>query len=168
METIRNKVKESGLISFDLSQILDRSLVKQIDLKVQLWQSFVLKEKAFRSWIRDHQWQDYSGKVVHLYCSSDAIIPTWAYMLVTSALIPFTPHVVIGTERDVEHELVKIALRSLDMKAMEGQRVIVKGCAQLLDQETALSQIVLTLQPVVKSLMFGEPCSTVPIFKRNA
>jgi hypothetical protein len=74
--------------------------------------------------------------------------------------------VVIGTERDVEHELVKIALRSLDMKAMEGQRVIVKGCAHLLDQETALSQMVLTLQPVVKSLMFGEPCSTVPIFKR--
>ena len=166
MEAIRNKVKESGIIQLDLSQILDYTLVKEIDLKDHLWQSYVLREKEFRAWIKENSWEQYDGKLVHLYCSSDAIIPTWAYMLVSSALVPFTRHVVTGSARDVEHELVNIALSSMDLKAMEGQRVIVKGCAQLLDQEMALSQIVLTLQPVVKSLMFGEPCSTVPIYKR--
>lgn len=166
METIRNKVKESGLIQLDLSQLLDHTLVKEIDLKNQLWQGFVLKEKDFRLWIKSHPWEEYKGSVVHLFCSTEAIIPTWAYMLVTSALSPFTRFVVTGTARDVEHVLVKIALESLDLQAMKGQRVIVKGCAHLLDQETALSQMVLTLQPVVKSLMFGESCSTVPIFKR--
>jgi len=103
---------------------------------------------------------------VRIYCATEAIIPTWAYMLVAAALEPYTAEVIAGNEQAMEHFLINKALNNLDKEALNGQRVIVKGCANLLDQEYALTQLVLTLKPIVKSLMFGEPCSTVPIFKR--
>ncbi len=166
MEPIRNKVKESGLIQLDLADLLSKEPSVSIDLSTQLWQGFVLKEKEFRAWILDNDWSVFAHQTVRIYCATEAIIPTWAYMLVASALEPYTAEVIAGDERTMEHFLVNKALNNLDKEALNGQRVIVKGCATLLDQEYALTQLVLTLKPIVKSVMFGEPCSTVPIFKR--
>lgn len=166
MEPIRNKVKESGLIQLDLADLLPKEPYGSLDLSTQLWQGFVLKEKEFRAWILTKDWSVFAHQPVRIYCATEAIIPTWAYMLVAAALEPYTAEVIAGDEQAMEHFLINKALNNLDKDSLSGQRVIVKGCANLLDQEYALTQLVLTLKPIVKSLMFGEPCSTVPIFKR--
>lgn len=166
MEPIRNKVKESGLVQLDLADLLPKEPSLSLDLSTQLWQGFVLKEKDFRAWVLANDWSVYAHQTVRIHCATEAIIPTWAYMLVASALQPFTTVVIAGDERAMEHFLINKALINLDKDSLIDQRVIVKGCANLLDQEYALTQLVLTLKPIVKSLMFGEPCSTVPIFKR--
>lgn len=166
MDDIRNKVKESGLIALDMEDFLPTSRWKELDISEQLWQGLVLKEKEFRSWIKSFDWSLYQGQAVRIFCSTDAIVPTWAYMLLASALIPHTKQVISGSEKEMEQFLISIALKDLDTAALEGQRVIVKGCAKLKCQEWALTELVKTLQPVVKSLMFGEPCSTVPIYKK--
>jgi hypothetical protein len=166
MEPIRNKVKESGLIQLDLEDFLPKEVPISLDLSEQLWQGFVLKEKEFRSWIKETDWSIFANKPVRIHCSTDAIIPTWAYMLVTAALSEHTTDVISGNEVAMEHYLIRKALHHLELSDFVDQRVIVKGCAKLLDQEHALTQLVLTLKPYVKSMMFGEPCSTVPIFKR--
>jgi hypothetical protein len=167
MEEIKNKVKESGLIQMDLADFLPKVNPVHLDLSEQLWQGLVLREKDFRAWVKDNNWSQYAALPVRISCETDAVIPTWAYMLVTSALAPFTQEVVAGTPMVMEHFLLTKALKELDLDSMRDQRVIVKGCANLLDQEYALTQLVLTLRPVVKSLMFGEPCSTVPIYKKS-
>ncbi|MFM7386905.1 MAG: DUF2480 family protein, partial [Bacteroidota bacterium] len=167
MEPIRNKVKESGLLPMDLGELLPDVQLREIDLSTQLWQGLVLKEKDFRTWVSTEDWSTYQDALVRIHCATDAIIPTWAYMLVASALEPFTSNVVAGSAKEVEHYWINLALAAFDKSAFQDQRVIVKGCAKLLDQEYALTRLVMELKPYVKSLMFGEPCSTVPIFKRS-
>jgi hypothetical protein len=167
MEEIKNKVKESGLIQMDLADFLPKVNPVSLDLSEQLWQGLVLREKDFRAWVKENDWSTCGGVPVRVFCNTDAVIPTWAYMLVTSALAPYTQDVVAGSAAVMEHFLLSKALKELDLASLRDQRVIVKGCANLLDQEYALTQLVLTLRPVVKSLMFGEPCSTVPIYKKN-
>ena len=166
MEPIRNKVKESGLIPMDLAELLPPVDLRTIDLSSQLWQGLVLKEKDFRAWIKTHDWQIYQDAYVRIYCSTDAIIPTWAYMLVSAALAPYTRNAVAGTTMAMEHYRINEALAFLNKEKLRDQTVIVKGCTSLEDQEYALGRLVIELKPYVKSLMFGEPCSTVPIFKR--
>lgn len=166
MEPIRNKVKESGLIQLDLADFLPKAVPVSIDLGEQLWQGLVLKEKDFRAWVKDADWRKFQGQPVWIHCSSEAIIPTWAYMLVAAALAPYTMDVIAGSERTMEQYLIRKSLMNLNLEEFKDQRVIVKGCAKLMDQEYALTQLVLTLQPYVKTLMFGEPCSTVPVYKR--
>jgi hypothetical protein len=167
MEPIRNKVKESGLLPMDLGELLPEVQLREIDLSAQLWQGLVLREKDFRAWVNTEDWSAYQDALVRIHCATDAIIPTWAYMLVASALEPFTINVVAGSAKEVEHYRINLALAALDKATFQDQRVIVKGCAKLLDQEYALTRLVMELKPYVKSLMFGEPCSTVPIFKRS-
>lgn len=166
MEPIRNKVKESGLIPMDLAELLPPVDLRTIDLSSQLWQGLVLREKEFRAWIKANDWQAFRGTYVRIFCSTDAIIPTWAYMLVSAALQPFTSDVVAGDTLAMEHYRINKALAALNKEELRDQTVIVKGCTALEDQEYALSRLVMELKPYVKSLMFGEPCSTVPIFKR--
>lgn len=166
MDEIRNKVKESGLFSLDMEDFLPKDPFLDLDISLQLWQGMVLKEKEFRAWIKTHEWSQYQDKTVRVFCATEAIVPTWAYMLITSALLPYTKHVIAGTEAEIEQFQIRKSLSELNLDTLKDKKVIVKGCAKLLNQEYALTQLVLTLQPVVASLMFGEPCSTVPIFKK--
>ena len=165
MEEIKNKVKESGLIQLDLAQFKPNHEIDGIDLAEQLWQGFVLKEKDFRAWVKDHPWQNYEHKAIHIYCSSDAIIPTWAYMLIASKLEK-SPMVISGSAHDLEKELIRQNIMQLDPSSFKDGRVIIKGCSDIRDPEYAMVTLVRHLQAHVKSIMYGEPCSTVPIFKR--
>lgn len=167
MEEIRNKVKESGLVQLDLADYKPTVQLVGIDLSAQLWQGLVLKEKDFRDWIKNHNWTQYQGKAVFIFCSTDAIIPTWAFMLVTSALEKENVYSQVGSENELAKALIQEAICSIDIDEIKDQRVIIKGCADIADPAFAMSYLVRLLQPYVKSIMYGEPCSTVPIFKKG-
>ena len=167
MEEIRNKVKESGLIQLDLANYKPTVQMVGIDLAAQLWQGLVLKEKDFRDWIKNHHWTQYQGKAVYIFCSTDAIIPTWAFMLVTSALEKENVYSQVGSEMELTKALIQEAICSIDKNEIKDQRVIIKGCADIADPAFAMSYLVRLLQPHVKSIMYGEPCSTVPIYKKS-
>ncbi len=167
METIRNKVKESGLVQLDLADYKPRIALEGIDLSEQLWQGLVLKEKDFRNWIKNHDWAQYQNKAVYIYCSTDAIIPTWAYMLVTSALQKLNIENLVGLEKDLSKHLISTEIQKINLPEVENQRIIIKGCADISDPAYAMSFLVSFLQPHVKSIMYGEPCSTVPIYKQS-
>jgi len=167
VEEIRNKVKESSLVQLDLADYKPSAQLVGIDLTEQLWQGLVLKEKDFRDWIKNHHWGQYQGKAVYIFCSSDAIIPTWAFMLVTSALEKENVMSIVGNENDLSKSLIVHQMNQIDISELEQQRVIIKGCADIADPSFAMSYLVRLLQPHVKSIMYGEPCSTVPIYKKS-
>lgn len=167
MEEIRNKVEESGLIQLDLAQFKPSFVIREIDIADQLWQGLILKEKEFRTWIKEHDWNQYLGKAVCVFCSADAIVPTWAYMLVASQLNDVAGYFLIGNREDLEKELIKNNIVALDLTAFDEGKVIIKGCSDISSPEFAMSELIKILQPVVKSIMYGEPCSTVPIYKRR-
>jgi len=167
VEEIRNKVKESGLIQLDLANYKPTVQMVGIDLAAQLWQGLVLKEKDFRDWIKNHHWAQYQGKAVYIFCSTDAIIPTWAFMLVTSALEKENVYSQVGSEIELTKALIQEAICSIDTNEIKDQRVIIKGCADIADPSFAMSYLVRLMQPHVKSIMYGEPCSTVPIYKKS-
>ena len=164
---IKNKVKESGIIQLDLADFKPKNELVGIDLSERLYQGLILKEKDFRLWLKENNWQQYEGKAVFIYCSAEAIIPTWAYMLVISMLMPYTEQVLAGTRIDLEKKMIQDNIVSMDLSTMTDQRVIIKGCSDIASPEYAMSELVRVLQPVVKSIMYGEPCSTVPIFKKK-
>ena len=164
---IKNKVKESGIIQLDLADFKPKNELVGIDLSERLYQGLILKEKDFRLWLKENNWQQYEGKAVFIYCSAEAIIPTWAYMLVISKLMPYTEQVLSGTRIDLEKKMIQDNIVSMDLSTMTDQRVIIKGCSDIASPEFAMSELVRVLQPVVKSIMYGEPCSTVPIFKKK-
>ena len=164
---IKNKVKESGIIQLDLADFKPKNELVGIDLSERLYQGLILKEKDFRLWLKENTWQQYEGKAVFIYCSAEAIIPTWAYMLVISKLMPHTEQVLAGTRIDLEKKMIQDNIVSMDLSTMTDQRVIIKGCSDIASPEFAMSELVRVLQPVVKSIMYGEPCSTVPIFKKK-
>jgi len=136
-----------------------------IDLAPQLWQGLVLKEQDFRSWIKSHDWESYRGKAVFVYCSADAIVPTWAFVLVGSSLQGRAETVVIGSETDLEKELIRIEIDRLDVTPFKDGKIIIKGCSDIPFPAYAMDRLVQRLQPTAKSIMYGEPCSTVPIYK---
>jgi len=164
---IKNKVKESGIIQLDLADFKPKNELVGIDLSERLYQGLILKEKDFRLWLKENNWQQYEGKAVFIYCSAEAIIPTWAYMLVISKLMPYTKQVLVGARIDLEKKMIQDNIVSMDLSTMTDQRVIIKGCSDIASPEFAMSELVRVLQPVVKSIMYGEPCSTVPIFKKK-
>lgn len=167
METIRNKVKESGLVQLDLAAYKPKLPLEGLDLSAQLWQGLVLKEKDFRDWIKNHNWAQYEGKAVYIFCSTDAIIPTWAFMLVSASLQKVNVYSQVGSELELAKALIQEEICSIPLDQIENQRVIVKGCADIPDPAFAMSYLVRFLQPHVKSIMYGEPCSTVPIYKKS-
>ncbi len=166
METIRNKVKESSLVQLDLAAFKPKQALVGIDLSEQLWQGLVLKEKDFRNWIKNHNWTQYEGKAVYIFCSTEAIIPTWAFMLVSSALQKENIYSQVGAELELAKALIQEEICSIALEEIQDQRVIIKGCADIPDPAFAMSYLVRFLQPHVKSIMYGEPCSTVPIYKK--
>jgi len=166
VETIRNKVKESSLVQLDLAAFKPKQALVGIDLSEQLWQGLVLKEKDFRNWIKNHNWTQYKGKAVYIFCSTEAIIPTWAFMLVSSALQKENIYSQVGAELELAKALIQEEICSIALEEIQDQRVIIKGCADIPDPAFAMSYLVRFLQPHVKSIMYGEPCSTVPIYKK--
>lgn len=167
MDEIKNKVKGSGLIQLDLADYKPRVPMVGIDLAAHLWQGLVLKEKDFRAWIKENDWDAYENKAVFIFCSADAIVPTWAYMLVASALQSIAKKVLVGTQLDLEKALISEAITAIDLTEFQDGKVIVKGCSDIAAPEFAMVTLLTHLQGVVQSIMYGEPCSTVPIYKRK-
>ncbi|MFM1930894.1 MAG: hypothetical protein RL226_197 [Bacteroidota bacterium] len=165
METILNKVEQSGIVSINLEDGLTDATIQELDLAPILWQGMVLKETDFRQFVKEHPWNSYTDAHVGVFCSADAIIPMWAYMLVSSALHPFAKSVVAGNANDVKNALVMQYVDSLSAESLKDTRVVVKGCGSFESSPAVFMALTRKLQPVVKSLMFGEPCSTVPIYK---
>ncbi|MCU0470208.1 MAG: DUF2480 family protein [Arcicella sp.] len=166
-ELIINKVANSGLITFDLEDLYHRGERVVYDLKDNLFMGMILKEKDFREFLKNHDWTQYAGKNIAITCSEDAIVPTWAYMLLTLKLQPVANLVVFGTLEELENKLFFDALNKVDVETVRGARVVVKGCSKVPVPTAAYVEITRLLQPVVQSLMFGEPCSTVPLYKRK-
>lgn len=168
MEEIRNKVKESGLISMDLADFKpNQSLIVSIDIADNLWQGLVLKEKDFRNYIDTHDWSQYKNQFVHIHCSADAIVPTWAYMLVASKLVGIARLALVGSKVELEKQVIALNILSIDVTDYIDGRIIIKGCADITSPEFAMVTLVQKLQPIAKSIMYGEPCSTVPVYKRK-
>ena len=167
MTEIVNRIKESGLISLDLATYRPKQSIAEIDITEVLWKGLVLKEKDFRSWVKDHDWQFYKDKAVYVHCSADAIVPTWAFMLIGSQLQTYTNDYIIGTKDALEKQLIKQNINKSDLEKYVDARIIIKGCSDVVDPEFAMVELVRFLQPVAKSIMYGEPCSTVPVFKKR-
>lgn len=164
---IVNKVANSGLVTIDLNDFVKDEQFIVIDIKDQLWEGLVLKEKSFRQFIQETDWTKFSHYNVVVFCSADAIIPTWAYMLLASALCPYAKTTVFGTLEDLRNKIVLDKINSLDPEIYMDARVVIKGCSDFNLSPDVYVQLVNQLQPKVKSLMFGEPCSTVPVYKRK-
>jgi hypothetical protein len=167
MEEIVNRVQSSKLISLDLADFKPAIVLIGIDIAEQLWQGLVLREKEFRAWINGHDWMMYKDKAVFIYCSADAIVPTWAYMLVSAQLVGVATDCVVGTELDLEKRLIKSAITQIDLEPFKDGKIIIKGCADIACPEYAMVELITRLQPIAKSIMYGEPCSTVPVFKKK-
>lgn len=163
---IENKVAKSGLITIDLIDFLAEKPIEVIDIANQLWQGLALKEQDFREFLKTTNWAQFQGKYVGVYCSADAIIPHWAYMLVASALQPYAELVLFGDINQVKQSIILNEVNNLISSEFENSRVIIKGCGELDLNPDVYLAITQKLQPVAKSIMYGEPCSTVPIYKQ--
>lgn len=168
METIVNRVSQSALLSLDIEAFLDSGERVFLDLKEGLFHGMILKERDFRQFVSDHPWLEYSRKNVGVYCSADTIIPSWAWMLVVSRLQPVANVVALGRESELEKALIDQAVDRLMATVPEQAKVVVKGCGGISERDYAYFVLTQKLIPRVHSLMYGEPCSTVPVFKRKS
>ncbi len=166
-ENFVNKVASSGLITLNLEEYLHQGERIIYDIKENLFHGLMLREKDFREFIKTHDWSQYADKNVAVICSADAIVPTWAYMLLANKMKPYANEVVFGSLETLEAVLFTKALAKIDLNAFANERVVVKGCADIELPVAAYVEITNILTPVVKSIMYGEPCSTVPIYKRK-
>lgn len=165
-DTLVNKVAESGLITLNLEEWYPREEILVFDLKDHLFMGLILKEKDFREALKNTDWSIYQNKLVVVTCSADAVIPAWAYMLIATYLAPVAAGVYQGTEQEYRRSLFHERLRRIDPMQYQDQRIVVKGCGDLPVGPDAYLEITRILQPVAKSIMYGEPCSTVPIYKK--
>jgi hypothetical protein len=161
-----NRVDESGIITLDLADFFPTEEIEEIDLKKFLVKELVLMEKHFREELKKIDWNTYRSKTVAVHCSNDAIIPMWAYMLVASYLEPFAKKIFYGNKNQAEAKLLADNIDTLDASEYAGARIVIKGCGDKPLPPHAYMLITKKLQPVVQSLMYGEPCSTVPVYKR--
>lgn len=167
MEPIVNKVAESGLITINLEELYTSGERVLFDLKGWLYEELILKEKDFREYIKQHDWSSYQHKMVAVTCSADAIVPTWAFMLIATALTPHAQKVVFGNLTTLDEVLFEEKINAMDLSSFQDQRVIIKGCSKVNVPVSAYVRLTSKLQPIVKSIMYGEPCSTVPVYKRK-
>ncbi|UBM60435.1 DUF2480 family protein [Marinilongibacter aquaticus] len=163
---IINRVANSGLVTLDLENYYPEGDRVAYDLKDNLFMELILKEKDFRDFLKTHDWEQYKGKHVAIFCSTDAIVPTWAYMLLGLRLNPVAKTVYFGSLEELEKYLFTEKIEVIDLEPYRDARVVVKGCSKLEVPAAAYVQLARKLQPLVKSLMFGEPCSTVPLYKK--
>jgi hypothetical protein len=167
MDEIRNKVAESGLITLDPEKYYPVKEPQTFDIKDFLYREMLLREKDFRESMDQHNWAQYQNAHVVVFCSSDAIIPLWAYMLVSSKLMGIAGKVTVGSVDEAIKSDFLEQIHSIDRQVFADKRVIIKGCGEKDIQPYAYEALASHLLPVVKSLMYGEPCSTVPIYKRK-
>jgi Protein of unknown function (DUF2480) len=165
-ELIINKVANSGLVTLDLEDLYHKGERVVYDLKENLFMGIILKEKDFREFLKNHDWTQYIGKNIAVICSEDAIIPTWAYMLLMIKLHPVANMVVFGNLTELENKLFYDAIAKINPEEYRDARVVVKGCSKVPVPTAAYMEVTRLLLPVTQSLMFGEPCSTVPLWKR--
>ncbi|RYE24061.1 MAG: DUF2480 family protein [Sphingobacteriales bacterium] len=167
MEAIVNKVAESGILTLDLANFIPTDeQVKMFDLKPFLFREMILREKDYRAALQTHNWEQYAGKHVFITCTTDAIIPMWAYMLASVNLEPQATSMYYGTAEETKLHRALLAIDKMDASEYENKRVVVKGCGDIPISEKLYVAITQKLRPVALSLMYGEPCSTVPIYKR--
>lgn len=166
-DIIVNKVAGSGLVSFDLADYYHSGERVLYDIKDNLFHGLMLREKDFRAFLKEHDWEQYKDKNVAVYCSADAIVPTWAYMLLAIKIEPYAHLVVFGDMNALEDALFREAIAKIDLEKYKDQRIVVKGCGDTPVPVSAYVEITRKLRPIVKSLMYGEPCSTVPLYKNK-
>ena len=166
MEII-NKVAQSGLISFDLAEYYHKGERVVYDIKDNLFMGLILKEKEFREFVKQNDWSQYEGKNVAITCTADAIVPTWAYMLLATRIEPHANMLVFGDLNDLEDALFKDALQHIDLEKYKDERIVIKGCGDIPVPVSAYVEITRKLRPVAQSIMYGEPCSTVPLYKKS-
>jgi hypothetical protein len=165
-DVIVNKVAESGLITIDLEEYYPQEETAVFDMKDHLFMGLILKEKDYREGLKNLDWSVYQNKNVYITCSADAVIPIWAYMLAASYLQPVAKEIVFGNEDFLHRTLFLKNLSKINPADFADKRVVIKGCGDKSISETAYVEITKLLRPVVKSIMYGEPCSTVPIYKK--
>lgn len=166
-EELINKVAESGLVTLDLETYYPKGETMVFDLKDFLFMELILKEKDFREKLKSHDWEQYRDKFVAIVCSADAIIPVWAYMLVAAQLQPVAREVVLGDEKELHKKIFLDRIAAINADDYMDKRVVVKGCGELPIGEFAYLEITKKLRPVARSIMYGEPCSTVPVYKKK-
>ncbi|MFB6455990.1 DUF2480 family protein [Chitinophaga sp. Hz27] len=167
MEEIVNKVAQSGIETIDLEQFYPQGEIVVFDLKPFLFMEMILKEKDFRAALQSHDWEQYRGKNVGMICSVDTVIPLWAYMLVMTYLQPIAAYAAFGDATFIHNTLYLRNLAAIDIASFTDKRVVIKGCGDKRVGEIAYAEITRLLLPVVKSIMYGEPCSTVPVYKKK-
>ncbi|HSH66079.1 MAG TPA: DUF2480 family protein [Bacteroidia bacterium] len=166
-DQILNKVAQSGIITIDLEEFYPPGERILFDIKEFLFQELILREKDFRQAMKNQDWKSYTDKYVSLICSVDAIIPTWAYMLIVSYLEPYAKKIVFGDLETLETVIYHEVLSHLSLEQYKDARIVIKGCGNLPVPTAAYVELTKRLRPLAKSIMYGEPCSTVPIFKQN-
>ena len=166
-EIFKNKVAESGLISLDLAQFIPNNDIVVFDIKPYLFMELILKEKDFRASLASIDWTQFENKIVGIFCSTDAIIPMWANMLIVANLSPHVKSVFFGDENKARELVLLEEIQKMDTASFFDQRVVVKGCGEIPIGESAFIAITQKLLPIVKSIMYGEPCSTVPVYKKK-
>ncbi len=166
-ETFVNKVAESGIVTIDIETFFPKEPIVSFDLKDYLFMGLILKEKEFRQALKSLDISVYENKIVAVNCTADAIIPMWAYMLIASLLQPIAKGVLLGNKEEVKHKLLIKNIDRINIDEYADKRVVIKGCGETPIPEEAYLQITQQLRPVVKSIMYGEPCSTVPVYKKE-
>lgn len=166
-ENIVNKVALSGLVTLDPAQFYPKGERVVYDIKDNLFHGLMLREKDFREFVKGHDWAQYQDKYVAVTCSADAVVPAWAYMLLANRMAPYAKEVVFGDADVLETVLFTKQMAGMDVEQYRDQRLVIKGCGDIPVPVSAYVELTKKLTPVAKSLMFGEPCSTVPIYKRR-
>jgi Protein of unknown function (DUF2480) len=166
-ESLTNKVAESGIITLDPANFIPKGEPAIFDLKDYLFMGLILKEKDFRETLRKIDWEQYRDKNVAVTCTADAIIPVWAYMLVAANLQPVAKEIVMGDEKELHRALVLKNISQINLDELADQRVVIKGCGDTEIGDYVYLELTKLLRPVAKSIMYGEPCSTVPVFKKK-
>jgi hypothetical protein len=166
-EEIINRVAQSGLLTLDLEDYYPREEIVVFDLKPLLFREMILKEQEFRAGLQSIDWSGYSEKILAVTCTADAIIPAWAYMLIAVHAQPFARNIILGDPQTAFQQAFIANLQAIDLNTFADKRVMVKGCGDLSVGAFAYLEITRLLQPVVKSILYGEACSNVPVYKRK-
>lgn len=166
-QQISNKVAESGIITLNLENYFPKEAIVVFDMKDHLFMGLILKEKDFREALKKMVLTIYQNKIVALTCSADAVIPMWAYMLAASALQPVAKEIIFGNEELAIKNMMLKNISGIDTSIYSDKRVVIKGCGDQQVSEAAYIEITKLLRPVAKSIMYGEPCSTVPVYKKT-
>lgn len=166
-DEIINRVANSKLITLDLEDYYPKGLRVTFDIKDWLWEGLVLREKEFRNQVSEHDWSQYQDSYVALKCSSDAIIPGWAFMLLSLQLQPYAKKVVVGDLENLETSIYQDVISKLDLSTFKNKPIIIKGCSNKPVPQNAYIMLISKLRPLAKSIMYGEACSSVPLYKKK-